>query len=268
MTEQTIKAAKRMRADIVKMLAAAGSGHPGGSLSAADILAVLYFEKMHIRPEEPAWADRDRLVLCKGHAAPALYAALSCRGYFPEEELVNLRRLGSRLQGHPDMKRLPGVDMSTGSLGQGLSAACGMALAGRLDAKDYRVFALLGDGELEEGQVWEAAMFAAHYRLDRLVAFVDHNRLQIDGDITKVLSPEPIDQKFAAFGWHVQTVDGHDHAALSAAVDAALAALGQPSVIIAETVKGKGISFMENQAGWHGKAPSAEEAAQALAELG
>ena len=268
MTEQTIKAAKRMRADIVKMLAAAGSGHPGGSLSAADILAVLYFEKMRIRPEEPAWADRDRLVLCKGHAAPALYAALSCRGYFSEEELVNLRRLGSRLQGHPDMKRLPGVDMSTGSLGQGLSAACGMALAGRLDAKDYRVFALLGDGELEEGQVWEAAMFAAHYRLDHLVAFVDHNRLQIDGDIAKVLSPEPIDQKFAAFGWHVQTVDGHDHAALSAAVDAALATMGQPSVIIAETVKGKGISFMENQVGWHGKAPNAEEATRALAELG
>jgi len=267
MSSKSLEAAKKMRREIIEMLSRSGSGHPGGSLSATDILAVLYFDQMNIRPEEPVWAERDRFVLCKGHAAPALYAALACRGYLQEEELVNLRRLGSRLQGHPDMKKLPGVDMSTGSLGQGLSAACGMALAGRLNNLPYNVYAVMGDGEQQEGQVWEAAMFAAHYKLDNLIAFLDHNGLQIDGNITDVLSPEPLDEKWRAFGWFVQVIDGHDHDAINAAIEAAKAHKGQPSIIIAETVKGKGVSFMENQAGWHGKAPNSEETAKALAEL-
>jgi len=267
MSSKSLEAAKKMRREIIEMLSRSGSGHPGGSLSATDILAVLYFDQMNIRPEEPVWAERDRFVLCKGHAAPALYAALACRGYLQEEELVNLRRLGSRLQGHPDMKKLPGVDMSTGSLGQGISAACGMALAGGLNNLPYNVYAVMGDGEQQEGQVWEAAMFAAHYKLDNLIAFLDHNGLQIDGNITDVLSPEPLDEKWRAFGWFVQVIDGHDHDAINAAIEAAKAHKGQPSIIIAETVKGKGVSFMENQAGWHGKAPNSEETAKALAEL-
>jgi transketolase len=250
------------------MLAEAGSGHPGGSLSVADIFAQLYFGSMNIDPADPAWLERDRLVLCKGHAAPALYAALALRGYFPAEELPNLRKLGSRLQGHPDMRKVPGVDMSTGSLGQGLSAACGMALAGRLDGRPYYVYAILGDGETQEGQVWEAAMLAAHYKLDHLIAFLDHNRLQIDGDITRVLSPEPLDEKWRAFGWRVLSVDGHDVEAIEQAIATAKQSTGLPVMIIAETVKGKGVSFMENQAGWHGNAPNAEQAAQALEELG
>jgi len=259
--------ATEIRRQIIAMLAEAGSGHPGGSLSIADILAQLYFGSMNIDPAKPLWPERDRLVLCKGHAAPALYAALALRGYFSVEELPNLRKLGSRLQGHPDMRKLPGVDMSTGSLGQGLSAACGMALAGRLDGYPYYTYAILGDGETEEGQVWEAAMLAAHYKLDHLIAFLDHNRLQIDGKTTEVLSPEPLDEKWRAFGWRVLSINGHDVAAIAQAIEAAKQSSEQPVMIIAETVKGKGVSFMENQAGWHGNAPNAEQAAQALAEL-
>jgi len=259
--------AAEMRRQIISMLAESASGHPGGSLSATDILAQLYCESMRIDPQQPEWPERDRLVLCKGHAAPALYAALALRGYFPVEELPNLRKLGSRLQGHPDMRKAPGVDMSTGSLGQGLSAACGMALAGRLDKRDYYVYAVLGDGEMQEGQVWEAGMLAAHYKLDHIIAFLDHNGLQIDGAITSVMSPEPLDEKWRAFGWQVLSINGHDHAAIKEAIATAKAQTGQPTMIIAETVKGKGVSFMENQAGWHGTAPNREQAAMALAEL-
>lgn len=247
------------------MLAAAGSGHPGGSLSAADILAVLYNEAMRIDPERPDWPERDRFVLSKGHAAPALYAALALRGYFPPEELAELRKLGSRLQGHPDMNKLPGIDFSTGSLGHGLSAACGMAMAAKLDGADYRVYAMVGDGEQQEGMIWEAAMFAAHYRL-RLIAFLDHNHLQIDGRVCDVLSPEPLTDKWRAFGWQVLEIDGHDLDAIRQSLRQAWRA-DCPVMIVAETVKGKGVSFMEDQAGWHGVAPNAEQAAQALAEL-
>ena len=271
MNEQTIEllteTARQIRTDIIVMLEAAGSGHPGGSLSAADILTVLYFDEMRLDPENPAWPERDRFVLSKGHAAPVLYAALAERGYLPREELITLRKLGSRLQGHPDMKKLPGVEMSTGSLGQGISAANGMALAGKIDGQDYRVYTLLGDGECEEGQVWEAAMFAAHYKLDNLVAFLDHNHLQIDGPISEVMSPEPLDEKWRAFGWQVEVIDGHDLAAISGALDRARLVKGKPTMIIAETVKGKGCSFMENVASWHGTAPKPEEAARALAEI-
>ena len=259
--------ARELRRSIISMLSEAGSGHPGGSLSLAEIMSVLYFREMNIDPANPQKPDRDKLVLCKGHAAPALYAALAEKGFFPKEKLMTLRKLGSSLQGHPDMHKTAGVDMSTGSLGQGLSAACGMALAGRLDKLDYNIFAILGDGETQEGQVWEAAMFAAHYKLDKLIAFLDHNKLQIDGDIREVLSPEPLDEKWRAFGWYVQVVDGHDTAALSNAVAAARAEKDRPSLIIAETIKGKGVSFMENQAGWHGNAPNAAQTEQALAEL-
>ncbi|MCL1905971.1 MAG: transketolase [Clostridiales bacterium] len=269
MTQTTVAGvAEKIRRQIISMLAEAGSGHPGGSLSAADIFAQLYFGSMNIDPADPLWPERDRLVLCKGHAAPALYAALALRGYFPAEELPNLRKLGSRLQGHPDMRKVPGVDMSTGSLGQGLSAACGMALAGRLDDRPYYVYAILGDGETQEGQVWEAAMLAAHYKLDHLIAFLDHNGLQIDGKIADVLSPEPLDEKWRAFGWRVLSIDGHDTDAIEQAIETAKQSTGQPVMIIAETIKGKGVSFMENQAGWHGNAPNGEQAAQALAELG
>jgi len=268
MTNTTVAGyAAEIRRQVISMLAEAGSGHPGGSLSLAEIMAQLYFDTMNIDPADPLWPERDRLVLCKGHAAPALYAALALRGYFPEEELPHLRKLGSRLQGHPDMRKLPGVDMSTGSLGQGLSAACGMALAGRLDGRPYYVYAILGDGETQEGQVWEAAMLAAHYRLDHLIAFLDHNKLQIDGQISQVLSPEPLDEKWRAFGWRVLAIDGHDITAIAQSLQTAKQSRGQPVMIIAETVKGKGVSFMENQAGWHGNAPNAEQAAQALAEL-
>ena len=267
MSQDLEKIARQIRIDIIESLAAAGSGHPGGSLSCADMLTVLYFEKMNVNPERPVDPDRDRLVLSKGHAAPALYAALAERGFFPREELIRLRKVDSHLQGHPNMTYTLGVDMSTGSLGQGLSAANGMALAGRLDNKDYYVYVILGDGESQEGQIWEAAMSAAHYKLDHIIALYDHNGLQIDGTNDEVMTVNPVDEKFAAFGWHVQVIDGNDLEAVSAAIDAAKAETGRPSVIVCETVKGKGVSFMEDQVGWHGKAPNAEQAAEALAEL-
>ncbi len=259
--------AKQLRVDILKMITRAESGHTGGSLSIADVMALLYFHEMHVNPAEPDMADRDRLVLSKGHGAPCLYAALAEKGYFPKEWLDHLRQEGAVLQGHPDMKHTPGVDMTTGSLGQGFSAACGMAAAGKLDGASWRVYAVLGDGELEEGQIWEAAMFAHHYKLDNLIAFVDNNGLQIDGRITDVLSPEPIDEKFRAFGWHVIHADGHDVAALHDAVEEAKSVKGQPAVIIMKTVKGKGVPEVENQVGWHGKAPTEEQCAHFLKEV-
>lgn len=259
--------AKQLRVDILKMITRAESGHTGGSLSIADVMALLYFHEMHVNPAEPDMADRDRLVLSKGHGAPCLYAALAEKGYFPKEWLDHLRQEGAVLQGHPDMKHTPGVDMTTGSLGQGFSAACGMAAAGKLDGASWRVYAVLGDGELEEGQIWEAAMFAHHYKLDNLTAFVDNNGLQIDGRITDVLSPEPIDEKFRAFGWHVIQADGHDVAALHDAVEEAKSVKGQPAVIIMKTVKGKGVPEVENQVGWHGKAPTEEQCAHFLKEV-
>ncbi len=254
-----------IRRDILTMIAEAGSGHPGGSLSAVEIVVALYFQIMRLDPANCAWPDRDRFVLSKGHAAPLLYAALAERGYFPLEELGTLRKLGG-LQGHPCCKT-PGVDASTGSLGQGLAIANGMALAGRLDGKDYRVYTLLGDGETEEGMVWEAAMAAAHYRLGNLTAIVDHNRLQIDGAIAEVMSPEPLAEKWVAFGWHVQVIDGHDFGQILEAFGRASRQQEQPQVIIAETVKGRGVSFMENQVKWHGSAPNGEQLQAALAEL-
>ncbi len=230
-------------------------------------MSLLYFQEMNVNPNEPKDPNRDRFVLSKGHAAPALYATLAEKGFFPTEELLNLRKIDHILQGHPDMKYIPGVDMSTGSLGQGISAACGMALAGKIDGASYRVYSVLGDGELEEGQVWEAAMFAAHYKLSNLTAFVDFNGLQIDGDITKVMSPLPIDEKFKAFGWHVIVVDGHDIDALHEAVTEAKATTDKPTMVIMNTIKGKGVQAMEGQAGWHGKAPSQEECDKFVAEL-
>lgn len=259
---------RQMRAHIIRMLAEAGSGHPGGSLSATDIVASLYFKHMNIDPANPDWAERDRFVLAKGHAAPALYAALAMRGFFETEELMTLRKLGSRLQGHPSMNLTPGVDMSTGSLGQGLSVANGMALAGRIDGRDYYVYCLMGDGEIEEGQVWEAAMSAAHYHLDHVIAFVDHNGLQIDGPNDEVMRVMPIAEKFEAFGWHTQVIDGANFDQIDAAIANAKATIGKPSVIVCETIKGKGVSFMEGVVDWHGVAPKADEAARALAELG
>lgn len=266
--EELKSLAKTVRKDIVSMLTESRSGHPGGSLSAADILTTLYFGEMNIDPKNPKDENRDRFVLSKGHAAPVLYSVLARRGYFPVEELNTLRKISSRLQGHPSMRCLPGVDMSTGSLGQGISASVGMALAGKVDNKDYRVYTLLGDGELEEGQVWEAAMSAAHYKLDNLTAFVDFNGLQIDGDITKVMNPSPIDKKFEAFGWNVLVIDGHDIEAIQDAIEKAKNFKGKPTVIVCNTVKGKGVSFMENQASWHGTAPSKEQCEEALAEIG
>ena len=261
--------ANDMRADIVRMIAEAGSGHPGGSLSGADILAALYFGGvLEHDPENPEWEGRDRFILAKGHAAPALYAALAQAGYIPREELATLRKLGSRLQGHPDSNQVPGVEVSTGSLGQGLSIAAGAAAGLRLDGAPQTVFALLGDGECQEGQVWEAAMFAAHRKLDNLVAIVDRNGLQIDGRTCDVCDPGDLGAKFAAFGWDVDEVDGHDLDALVAVLGAAKAGRdGRPHAVIARTVKGKGVPFMENEAGWHGKAPNAEQAAEALAAL-
>jgi len=249
------------------MLVTSKSGHPGGSLSAAEIVATLFFHEMRINPQDPRWVDRDRFVLSKGHAAPVLYAALAEKGYFPKEELQGLRQTGHMLQGHPDMKKTPGVDMSTGSLGQGLSAANGMALAGKLDGKDYQVFVLLGDGEMAEGQVWEAAMAAAHYKLDNVTAVLDFNGLQIDGTTDSVMCSTPLTAKWRAFCWNVIEVDGHDVDALLAAFAEAKQCKGKPSIIIAKTVKGKGVSFMENVAGWHGNAPSVEQGEQALKEL-
>lgn len=261
------RSANQIRQDIITMLVPAKSGHPGGSLSAADILAVLYFQVMRVRPDEPNWADRDRFVLSKGHAAPVLYAALAEKGYFPKEELQGLRQTGRLLQGHPDMKAIPGVDMSTGSLGQGFSAANGMALAGKMDQKDYRVFTLLGDGELAEGQVWEAAMAAAHFKLDNLTAILDYNGLQIDGTTDEVMSTAPLPEKWRAFNWHVIEVDGHNIEALLRGFKEAESTKGRPTILIAKTVKGKGVPFMENAVGWHGNAPNAEQAEEALKAL-
>ena len=259
--------ANRVRKHALTGIYNAKSGHPGGSLSVADVLTYLYFDVMNVDPKNPKMADRDRLVLSKGHTAPALYGVLAERGFFPVKDVYTLRRVDSIMQGHPDMKNIPGVDMSTGSLGQGVSVAGGMALSAKLDKKDYRVYAVLGDGELEEGQVWEQAMFAPHYGLDNFTIFVDFNGLQIDGDITKVMNPTPIDKKFEAFGWNVIVCSAHDFDELSAAVNAAKACKGKPSVIIAKSVKGKGVSFMENQASWHGSAPNAEQYAVAIEDL-
>ena len=264
---QLTKKAIDIRKDIITAVHSAKSGHPGGSLSAADILTYLYFEEMNIDPEKPGMPERDRFVLSKGHAAPALYSVLAERGYFDRELLKTLRHTGSILQGHPDMKHIPGVDMSAGSLGQGLSAACGMALAGKLDNAAYRVYAMLGDGELQEGQIWEAAMFAGHRRLDNLTVIVDNNGLQIDGNITDVCSPYPIDKKFEAFNFNVININGHDFDEIREAFAAAENCKGMPTAIIAHTIKGRGVSFMEGQASWHGKAPDDEQYAKAISEL-
>ncbi|WP_101913087.1 transketolase [Megasphaera vaginalis (ex Bordigoni et al. 2020)] len=266
--EQLAQHAAHVRTNVVKMLTEAKSGHPGGSLSIVDILQVLYFETMHIDPKNPKMADRDRFVLSKGHSAPGLYATLVERGFFPEDELWKLRKCNAMLQGHPDMKHTPGVDMSTGSLGQGLSAANGMALAAKLDKADWRVYAICGDGEIQEGQIWEAAMSSAHYQLDNLTVFIDHNKLQIDGANEDVMSVMPIAEKFRAFGWHVLEISGHDFDAIRSALALAKNTKGRPTAIVAETVKGKGVSFMENEVGWHGKAPNGEQCAQAVKELG
>ena len=271
MTQQELinlkSAACRVRQGIIIGTHSAASGHPGGSLSAADVLTYLYKKEMRVNPENPSDENRDRLVLSKGHTAPALYAVLAECGFFDKEELTRLRHIGSFLQGHPNMNSVPGVDMSTGSLGQGISAACGMAKAAKLSKKDFRVYALLGDGEIQEGQVWEAMMFASHNKLDNLCVIVDNNGLQIDGNIKDVMSPYPIDEKMAAFGAFVQTVDGHDFNALQAAFDASRGHKGSHSVIIINTVKGKGVSYMENKAGWHGKAPNNAEFEAAMQEL-
>ncbi len=259
--------ANKIRIGIIDATHAAKSGHPGGSLSIADILTYLYFEKMNIDPENPRMKGRDRFVLSKGHTAPGLYSALANRGFFPVDDLLTLRKIDSYLQGHPDMNKIPGIDMSAGSLGLGISTACGMALAGKIDNKDYRVYTIIGDGESEEGQVWEAAMFASHYKLDNLCVILDLNGLQIDGPITEVMNPTPHDKKFEAFGFHVITIDGHDFNEIEAAFAEAESVKGQPTAIIAKTVKGKGVSFMENSVSWHGAAPNDEQHAAAIAEL-
>ena len=261
------KAALEVRKGIINAVHSAKAGHPGGSLSAAEIFTYLYFEEMNINPDNPKDPDRDRFVLSKGHTAPGLYATLANRGYFPVEDLLTLRKMGSYLQGHPDMKQIPGVDMSSGSLGQGLSCAVGMALAGKLKKKDYRVYALCGDGEIQEGQIWEAAMFAGHRKLDNLVVIIDNNNLQIDGKLEEVCSPYPIDKKLEAFNFHVINVDGNDFGQLDAAFKEARATKGMPTAIVAHTLKGKDISFMENSVGWHGKAPNDEEYAIAMEDL-
>lgn len=260
--------ANSIRRDIVTMLTESASGHPGGSLSAVEILTALYFSEMKVDPSNPRWEERDRFVLSKGHGAPVLYATLAEKGFFDKKHLMTLRKIDSMLQGHPNMNDTPGVDMSTGSLGQGLSAANGMALAGKLDNRNYRVYAYLGDGELQEGQVWEAAMTAAHYKLDNVTAFVDHNGLQIDGPVEEVMNPEPITDKFKAFGWHVISIDGHDFEQIFSAIEEAKSVKGKPTMIVAKTIKGKGVSFMENAVGWHGSAPNKDQCDQALKELG
>ena len=264
--ELALKAAQ-VRLNILEAVHAASSGHPGGSLSIAEVITYLYNKEMKTDPKNPKWADRDRLVLSKGHCAPALYAILAEQGFFPREELAKLRQVDSFLQGHPDMKHTPGVDMTTGSLGLGISAACGMALAAKIDNKDYRTYTILGDGETEEGQVWEAAMFAAHYKLDNLCVIVDWNGLQIDGPIAEVMNPAPHDKKFEAFGFHVISIDAHDFDQIEAALAEARTVKGKPTAIIMTSVKGKGVSFMENQCGWHGSAPNDEQYAQAVAEI-
>ena len=261
------KIAEEIRLGILEGTYNAGSGHPGGSLSCADIMTYLYFSELNVDPADPKKEDRDRFVLSKGHAAPALYAALALRGFIAREDLKTLRKIDSYLQGHPDMKNTPGVDISTGSLGIGVSNACGMALAAKLQNKSYRVYAITGDGELQEGQIWESAMFASHYKLDNLIVFADANTLQIDGRTTDVMSPEPIDKRFEAFGWNVCRINGHDFDEIEAAVQAAKQVKGKPSVIVCNTVKGKGVSFMEDKAGWHGVAPKADEYKAAVAEI-
>ena len=265
--KELAKIACNVRKGIIEGTFNAKSGHPGGSLSIADIISYLYFKEMNIDPSNPAMPERDRFVLSKGHAAPALYSVMAQRGYFPVEELKTLRKVDSRLQGHPSMKCLPGIDISTGSLGQGISAACGMALGAKLQNADFRVYSILGDGEIEEGQVWEAAMYAAAKKLDNLVAFVDNNNLQIDGTVEEVNSPYPIPEKFAAFGWNVIEIDGHSFDEIENALDEARACKGKPTAIVAKTVKGKGVSFMENQVNWHGAAPNAEQYEIAMNEL-
>ena len=264
---QLKQTAAQIRLDILEEVHAASSGHPGGSLSIADIITYLYYEEMNVNPADPKWADRDRLVLSKGHTAPALYAVLAEKGYFPREELAKLRQADSFLQGHPDMKGTPGVDMTTGSLGLGFSAACGMALSAKLNGKSYRTYSIIGDGESEEGQIWEAAMFAAHYKLDNICAIFDWNGLQIDGTVEEVMNPTPHDTKLASFGFHVISIDGHDFEAIEAAFEEAKTVKGKPTAIIIKTIKGKGVSFMENQVGWHGSAPNDEQYAIAVAEI-
>lgn len=259
--------ARKIREDIIEEVYQAKSGHPGGSLSVADILTVLYFQEMKIKPENPNWEERDRLVLSKGHCSPALYSCLANRGYFPIEDLKTFRNINSYLQGHPDKNKVSGVDMTTGSLGQGLSCANGMAMAGKMNHKDYRVYCILGDGEIEEGQVWEAAMAASHYRLDNLCVIVDNNNLQIDGTIEEVMSSYPIDEKFRSFGFQVINIDGHDIEEIIKAFEVAKNIKDKPTCIIAKTIKGKGVDFMENQAGWHGKAPNEEQYKQARQSL-
>ena len=261
------KIANNVRKSIVTAVYSAKSGHPGGSLSAADLFTYLYFEEMNVDPENPKDENRDRFVLSKGHVAPALYSVLAEKGFLPKEDLVTLRHTGSYLQGHPDMKHIPGVDMSSGSLGQGLSAAIGMAAAGKFDNKDYRVYALTGDGEIQEGQIWEAAMWAGHRKLDNLVVIVDNNNLQIDGEIDKVCSPYPIDKKFEAFNFHTINIDGNNFDEIRAAFEEARQTKGMPTAIIAKTIKGKGVSYMENEAGWHGKAPNEEQYKVAMEDL-
>ena len=264
---QLSRMACKVRMGIIESTYCAKCGHPGGSLSAADLFTYLYFKELNVDPANPKWDDRDRFVLSKGHTAPGLYAALAHRGFFPVEDLKQLRKLGHYLQGHPNMNTVPGVDMSTGSLGQGISTACGMALAAKVKGRENRVYTLLGDGEIQEGQVWEACMFASHYKLDNLCVIVDNNGLQIDGDIAKVMSPYPIVDKLEAFGFHTQAIDGHDPEAICAALDTAKTVKGRPSAIVMKTVKGKGVSFMENNAGWHGVAPNDEQYEQAMNEL-
>nr|WP_319489953.1 transketolase [uncultured Caproiciproducens sp.] len=261
------KLACKVRMGAIEGVYCAKSGHPGGSLSAADLFTYLYFKEMNVDPKNPKDENRDRFVLSKGHCAPGLYAALALKGYFPMDEMKKLRHIGAMLQGHPDMKGTPGVDMSTGSLGQGVSAACGMAIAAKLDQKDYRVYTILGDGEIEEGQVWEAAMFAAHHKLDNLCFIIDNNGLQIDGPVAEVGGPEPIDEKFHSFGFDVQVIDGHNFDEMEDAFNHAKTVKGQPSVIIAKTIKGKDVSYMENQVGWHGSAPNAEQYETAMQDL-
>ena len=260
--------ARQIRIHILKMLTHSGSGHTGGSLSAVEVITALYFCKMRHKPQDPTWEDRDRFVLSKGHAAPALYAAMAVAGYFPAEELLTLRQLGSRLQGHPDMRALPGIDFSTGSLGQGLSVANGMALAARLDGKDVRVYALMGDGEIQEGQIWEAAMAASHYQIDNVCGILDFNKLQIDGRVLEVMSVAPVADKWKSFGWEVMEVDGHDFSQILPALDRCEEIKGRPSLVIAHTTKGKGVSFMENEVKYHGVAPTSNELERALKELG
>ncbi|MDR3552235.1 MAG: transketolase [Clostridia bacterium] len=265
--KQLKKTAVNIRKNVIEAVYSASSGHPGGSLSIAEVLAFLYFKEMKIDPKNPKWPDRDRFVLSKGHCSPGIYSALALRGYFPLEEIKYFRQLGHILQGHPDMRLVPGVDMSSGSLGQGISAACGMALSAKVSGKSYRIYAVMGDGELEEGQCWEAAMFAAHYKLDKLIAWIDFNGLQIDGKITDVMSPVPIPEKYRAFGWNVIEVDAHNFDEIEQAYAQAKLVKGKPTAIVAHSIKGKGVSFMENNPAWHGSAPNAEQYAQAMKEL-